>query len=185
MSRLKLIVVYPDVYRELVEALIQQVNEFEGPEAIAQTIAEYGAHETPPSDECHLLFIGDGEENPYTAFYYPKLAFRLMNECGAYYGGDRTRAIIFGDGKMSHRKQLKIIFNKQKRGDVDQITPEEKTGPNFIAHALVYYMATFSFILPILTMGGMFLFGKTQKKKIRYLQVLLGMDRFIETLTNN
>ena len=185
MSCQKLIVVYADAYRELAEALTHQVNELGGPKAIAQTIVGYATHETPPSDECYLLFIGDGEENPYTAFYYPKIAFHLKNECGAYYGGDRTRAIIFGDGDMSHRKQLKVIFDKQKKGDVEQTVPEAKTSPNFMAHALVYYMATFSLILPVLTVGGMFLFGKAQKRKIRYLQVLLGMDRFIESLTNN
>ena len=184
MEKQKLIIVYAEAYKELVEALVQKVNELGSTNAVMQTVAEYSTHKTPPSDECHLLFVGDGDENPYTAFYYPKIAFRLKNECGAYYGGDKTRAIICGDGDMSHRKQLKIVFDKQRKGEIDQSSPAAKNHIGFIPFALVAFSATFSLILPILTLGGMFLFGKVQKRKIRYLQVLLGMDRVLESITN-
>ncbi len=184
MTHQKLIIICADAYKELATALARQLKELKGVEALAQTVIEYSALETKPSTDTYLLFIGDGEENPYTAFYYPKIAFHLMNECGAHFGGDNTRGIIFGDGDISHRKQLKIIFDKMEKGDIEQTTPDAKKGPNFMRYALIYYMATFSLILPILTASGIFLFRKAQKKKIRYLQVLLGMDRFIETLTN-
>lgn len=184
MDKQKLIIVYAEAYKELVEAFAQKVNELSGVATVTQTVAEYSMNETPPSDECHLLLIGDGDENPYTAFYYPKIAFRLNNECGAYYGGDRTRAIICGDGDISHRKQLKILFDKQRKGEIDQSTPDAKNHIGFIPFALIAFSATFSLILPILTIGGMFLFGKAQKSKIRHLQVLLGMDRFLESISN-
>ena len=184
MGRQKLIIVYAEAYKDLVKAFAQKVNELSGSTAVTQTVAEYSTHETPPSDDCHLLLIGDGDENPYTAFYYPKIAFRLEEECGAYYGGDKTRAIICGDGNMSHRKQLKIVFDKQRKGEIDQSAPAAKNHIGFIPFALVAFSATFSLILPILTIGGMFLFGKAQKSKIRHLQVLLGMDRFLETIIN-
>jgi hypothetical protein len=34
-------------------------------------------------------------------------------------------------------------------------------------------------------MGGMFLFGKANKRKLKFLQVTLGMDRLLETLVNH
>ena len=92
--------------------------------------------------------------------------------------------LIFGDGDISHRKQLKIVFDKQRKGEVDQRTPAAINHIGFIPFALVAFSATFSLALPILSLGGMFLLGKAQKRKIRYLQVLLGMNRFLEALIN-
>lgn len=180
----KLLIVYALPYKELASALASKIHELTSIFAIAQSVEDYSSFETVPSVENKVLFIGDGDENPYTARFYPKLAFKLEKECGAYYGGDETRMLIFGDGDISHRKQLKIVFDKQRKGEVDQRTPAAINHIGFIPFALVAFSATFSLALPILSLGGMFLLGKAQKRKIRYLQVLLGMDRFLEALIN-
>ena len=181
----KIWVVAADGYKELVEALVKRINECPDVCAEALTIQQYAENVIEPTEENRLLFIGDGDENPYTAYLYPKIAFKLKQECGAYYGGDSRRMIIFGDGDMSHRKQLKVLFDKMKKGDADTSTPDANTKPSFMGYALIYYMATFSLILPILTMGGIFLFGKANKRKLKFLQVTLGMDRLLETLVNH
>ena len=184
MDKPKIWVIAPEGYDELVTEFVKWVNDLPHVCAESMTVQQYAANVIEPSDENRLLFIGDADENPFTTYVYPKIAFKLAKECGAYYGGDSKRMLIFGDGDMSHRKQLKILFDKQKKGDVDTSTPDAKTGPSFMAFALVTYMATFSLILPILTMGGMFLFGKAYKKKLRFLQVTLGMERLLEALVN-
>jgi len=185
MDKVKITVVAAEGYDDLVKALLERINTLEDVEAVAVTVQQFSVNPFEPTEEHRLLCVGDGEENPLTAYLYPKIAFKLKQECGAYYGGDKKRMIIFGDGDMSHRKQLKVLFDKQKRGDVDTTTPEAKTGPSFMSYALVYYTATFSLILPILTMGGMFLFGKANKKKLKFLQVTLGMERLLEVLVNH
>lgn len=185
MDKVRITVVFADGYDDLAKAFVEQVNALDDVEAVCLTIQQFADNVFEPTEDSRLLFVGDGEENPFTAYVYPKIAFKLAEECGAYYGGDRRRMIIFGDGNMSHRKQLKVLFDKQKRGDVDTSTPNAKTGPSFMGYALFYYMATFSLILPILTECGMFLFGKTQKKKLKFLQVTLGMDRLLEVLVNH
>ena len=185
MDKQKIWVIAPDGYDELVKEFVKWVNNLQHVCAEALTVRQYAANIIEPSDENRLLFIGDGDENPFTTYVYPKIAFRLEKECGAYYGGDAKRMLIFGDGDMSHRKQLKVLIDKQKKGDVDASTPDVKTGPSFMAFSLIAYTATFSLILPILTMGGMFFFGKVYKKKLRFLQVTLGMERLLEVLVND
>ena len=177
-------IVYASPYKELAIALANKICELKSIRAVAQSVEEYSSHEIAPSAANRLLFVGDGDENPYTVKFYPKLAFKLNNECGAYYGGDETRMLIFGDGDISHKKQLKVVFDKQRQGEVDQRAPAATNHIGFIPFALVAFSATFSLILPILSLGGMFLFSKAQKRKIRYLQVLLGMDRFLEAIIN-
>lgn len=184
MGKKTILIVAPDTYAELVSPLVDYLRTKTVFDAEARTLAEYSANETPPSDEVALMFIGHPTENPYTAFYYPKMAFRLNEEAGAYYGESKNRILIFGDGDVSHRRQLKAVMREQKTGERCKNMPERDTAPSFWGYATVYYAALYSFLAPVLAMGGMFLFNKVMGKKIRFLQVILGIDRFLEEMNS-
>ena len=173
MSKVSIVIIPASGYDELVQAFIEEVNKLKDVHAEVMSIEDFTTHPFEPTEERKMLLVGDGDENLITPYVYPKIAFKLKNECGAYYGGDSRRMLICGNGDGAHRKQLKVLFDKQKRGDVDTSTPDAKTGPRFLAY-----------VFPIITLTGIFLFGKANRRKIRMMQVTLGMERLLETLIN-
>ena len=179
---MKILIVAADYYAELIPPFLDFLNQIGHYEASSMTIAEYSSNEILPTDDQAVVFIGDPSENPFTAYYYPKMAFRLENEAGASYGESKNRVLIFGDGDISHRHQLKVIMNEQKTGFRNGIRPEKDGTPSFWGYAALSFVSLHSFLLGALAAGGLFIYGKVMKKKIKFLQVILGIDRFLEAL---
>lgn len=96
----QVIVVYPEIYEQLAITLQHQISKQDGFDSAAWTIAHYRQNLPTLSGRSHVIFLGDGDENPYSRIYLEQID-QIVNQQGACYGFDGSKAVVFGEGKLA------------------------------------------------------------------------------------
>ncbi len=180
----RVLVIYPDEYEELAFVLQHKLSKLDAFDAAAWTVDHYKQNLPTLSARTNVIFLGGSEENRYSKIYLSQIK-NIVNKCGACFGRDGSKAVVYGEGSL---EQLKA-FNAHSRvinwGGVN-ISPDfgrnfgEAVGLDFIIAIPIDMIKEIkkTFIL------GIFEYYYQKKsliKELRYEQTKLAIYNFLKT----
>jgi hypothetical protein len=106
-----IIIVAPELYQNLARKLSHEISKKAGGfNGACWTIKQYEDNEFQLGGVRHVIFIGNVDENKLTKAYLPIIVDKLQNQAGACYGYDGSKALIFGEGKLSQADEFQKLY---------------------------------------------------------------------------
>lgn len=100
-GRFNIIIVYPQKYEELAFLLQHAISKVDDFDCVAWNIEQFDQNRVTLSGKSNIIFIGDSDENKFSKMIVPTIK-KIESMNGSYFGFDGNKAVIFGDGKLSH-----------------------------------------------------------------------------------
>jgi len=99
MSKNKnVIVVAPDKYKKSARNLAHEISKMENVDSVYWSVKAYQDNEFQQSGRQYVIFIGNPDENEFTAHYLDVI--KPEKKTGYYHGYDENKAIAYGEGKF-------------------------------------------------------------------------------------
>ncbi len=107
----EIIVVAPDHYKDLARKLTHEISKLPGCNGAFWSIKQYEDNEFQLGGNRYVLLMGNSNENRITKDFLPVLS-TYLNQAGACYGYDGSKALVFGEGKLEQAEAFKEVLKK-------------------------------------------------------------------------
>jgi hypothetical protein len=110
----EIIVVAPDQYKDLARRLVHEISKINGCNGAFWSIKQFEDNEFQLGGNRYAIFIGSPEENILTKGF-KNVIDNVVNNSGACFGMDGTKAVVYGDGKLRQDEDINDLLNKSKK----------------------------------------------------------------------